>query len=81
MSNDVTNNRHFIRAETVYVTPPEWGAVASAHEMAPENPWSKQHWNVTRQGLVFKQDETKAHRLARAAGHKTAVGARLEHAK
>jgi hypothetical protein len=45
------------------------------------NPWSKQHWNATQQGQVFKVDQAKADRLAKAAGHKSAIGARVEDAK
>jgi hypothetical protein len=48
---------------------------------APANPWSKQHWNLTRQGQIYRQDQAEANRLARAAGHKDALSARRENAK
>ena len=35
----------------------------------PDNPWSKQHWNVTRQGQVYtEQGSEKAAQLAKLAG-------------
>jgi hypothetical protein len=45
------------------------------------NPWSKANWNSTVQAQVWKQDSAKADRLAKSAGHKGAVGARVEDAK
>lgn len=45
------------------------------------NPWTKAHWNTTIQAQVWKQDSAKADRLAKTAGHKGAVGARIEDAK
>lgn len=33
-----------------------------------QNPWSKDHWNLTAQGQILKTDRAKAERLAKAAG-------------
>jgi hypothetical protein len=44
----------------------------------PVNPWSRQHWNVTRQGQIYRQDKAAADRLAQAAGHTDAFSARLK---
>src|SRR5262249_2034373 len=30
------------------------------------NPWSKQHWNLTHQGQIYRQDQPEANRLAQA---------------
>ena len=46
-----------------------------------ENPWSRQFWNLAEQGQIFKRDKDKADRLARAAGHKDAMTARIANAK
>jgi hypothetical protein len=48
---------------------------------APVNPWSKEHWNLTKQSQIFKRDRAEADRLARAAGHKNAMSARIANAK
>jgi hypothetical protein len=45
------------------------------------NPWTKANWNSTVQAQVWKGDAAKADRLAKAAGHKQALGARAEDAK
>jgi uncharacterized coiled-coil protein SlyX len=37
------------------------------------NPWTKQHWNLTKQGLVMKESADKAAQMARAAG--SSIGA------
>lgn len=37
-----------------------------------ENPWSHEHWNMTKQGQILTADATKADRMAKAAG--TTVG-------
>lgn len=34
------------------------------------NPWSKEHWNLTKQGAILKTDRARAERLASAAGKK-----------
>ena len=47
----------------------------------PANPWSRQHWNLTSQGQIYRQDKAEADRLAKAAGHKDAMSARLKTAK
>lgn len=33
-----------------------------------KNPWSKEHWNLTLQGKILREDRTKAEKLAKAAG-------------
>jgi hypothetical protein len=45
------------------------------------NPWSRQFWNLTEQGQIFRRDKDIADRLARAAGHKDAMSSRLKTAK
>ena len=32
-----------------------------------KNPWTKEHWNLTRQGEIFKRDPIKAEQLKRSA--------------
>jgi hypothetical protein len=48
---------------------------------APPNPWTKAHWNLTKQGQVFTRDLAEADRLARAAGHRNALTARIKNAR
>ncbi len=38
-----------------------------------KNPWSKQHWNLTEQGRLFRTDRAKAEKLAKAEGHKLPI--------
>jgi hypothetical protein len=45
------------------------------------NPFSKENWNLTEQGQLIREDAAKADRLAKAAGHKQAAGAKRENAK
>ena len=72
----------FADAAETYITGCSWpGFVAANVNDAATNPWSKQHWNLTRQGQIFKQDHTQATRLAQAAGHKDPISARFENAK
>lgn len=35
-----------------------------------KNPWTKEHWNLTEQGRIYREDPEKAKRLAAEAGHK-----------
>jgi hypothetical protein len=35
-----------------------------------KNPWADEHLNVTQQGVIYRADPQKAHRLAKAAGKK-----------
>lgn len=66
----------FDGAVETYVTGPSWPRTAAVDvNDTPMNPWSKQHWNLTRQGQIYKQDQAKAMRLAQAAGHKDALSA------
>ena len=65
-------------ATEVYVTGPSWPGTTVNDE---PNPWSKQHWNLTRQGQIYRQDKPKAMRMAQAAGHKDPISARLVNAK
>jgi hypothetical protein len=37
-----------------------------------KNPWSAEHWNVTEQGKLYKQNPTQADQMARSAG--TTIG-------
>ena len=60
----------------VYIRGPGWPSTDD-----PPNPWSRQYWNLTEQGQTFKRDKDKADRLARAAGHKDALSARIANAK
>jgi len=34
----------------------------------PNNPWSKEHWNMTQQGAVYRENPQKAEQMAKAAG-------------
>jgi len=68
----------FDGAPEIYIRGPGWPSTAT--DDAP-NPWSKQHWNLTHQGSIYKQDQAKAMRLAQAAGHKDALSARIANAK
>ncbi|QYW02037.1 scaffolding protein [Stenotrophomonas phage Siara] len=43
---------------------------------AEPNPYTHEHWNLTEQGKLLKADPAKADRLAKAAGHEKAIGAR-----
>jgi len=47
----------------------------------PQNPWSRKHWSMTRQGQLYRMDPVAAERMARAAGHQSASAARLANAK
>jgi len=39
------------------------------------NPWSKAYWSMERQNAIFAKDAAKAERMAKAVGHKHALGA------
>jgi hypothetical protein len=71
----------FADAAEVYITGPSWPSFVAANVNDATNPWSKQHWNLTHQGQIYKQDHAQAMRLAQAAGHKDPIGARFENAK
>jgi hypothetical protein len=45
------------------------------------NPWSAGYWDMGRQGEIVKRDMARADRMAKAAGHKKALGALLMDAK
>ena len=66
-------------ATEIYVRGPGWPSTATEND-AP-NPWSKQHWNLTNQAKIFNRDQAEADRLARAAGHKDALSARVKNAR
>ena len=66
-------------ATEIYVTGPNWPGKTKIE--VPENPWSRQHWNLTRQGRIYREDKAQANRLAQAAGHKDARTARFKTAK
>jgi hypothetical protein len=68
------------REHEVYITGPSWPSAATVN-VIDVNPWSKQHWNLTHQGQIYKRDPDKAMRLAQAAGHKDARSARFKNAR
>jgi hypothetical protein len=70
----------FDGATEIYIRGPGWPSTVNVND-APANPWSKQHWNLTGQAQIFKRDQDEANRLARAAGHKDALSARIANAK
>ncbi len=44
--------------------------------MGGDNPWSKDHWNMTKQSAIIREKgQEVANRMAKAAGHKSALGA------
>ena len=45
------------------------------------NPWSASHWSMAGQAEVLKKDESRANRMAKAAGHPQARGAMRMDAK
>jgi hypothetical protein len=47
----------------------------------PPNPWTKAHWHLTSQARIILRDQAEADRLARAAGHKNWLSARIATAK
>ena len=80
-TNERSEPGHCFEGKTeIYVRGPGWPTTVNVNE-APENPWSKQHWNLTRQVQILKRDQAEAIRLAQAAGHKDALSARVENAK
>jgi hypothetical protein len=69
-------------ASEPYIRGPGWPTAATVNTNdAPVNPWSKLHWNLTRQVQIYKRDQAEADRLAQAAGHKDALSARVKNAK
>ncbi len=40
-----------------------------------ENPWSREHWNMTKQGQIFRENADKAEKMAKAAG--TKIGGKI----
>ena len=65
---------------TPYIRGPGWPTDATVND-APFNPWSRENWNLTSQAGILKRDRGEANRLARAAGHKDAMSARIANAK
>jgi hypothetical protein len=45
------------------------------------NPYAKATWSLTEQGQMVVKDRARADRMARGAGHASAIGAKLENAK
>lgn len=41
---------------------------AQRQQILDKNPWTKEHWNITEQGKLFKTDRVRAEKLAKAAG-------------
>ena len=80
--NERSEREHrFDGATEIYVTGPSWPSATVNVNDAPSNPWSKQHWNLTRQGQIYRQNQAEANRLAQAAGHKDALSARVKNAR
>ena len=80
-TNERSEPDHCFEGETkIYVRGSGWPSTVNVNDV-PENPWSKQHWNLTRQVQILKRDQAEAIRLAQAAGHKDALSARVENAK
>lgn len=69
-------------AAKLFVEAPKGGGAPGSGDRSDNgtNPWSHKSWNATVQGRVFVSDKAKAERLAKAAGHKAAIGARRENA-
>jgi len=70
----------FADAAETYITGRSWPG-SPRPNVNEANPWSKQHWNLTHQGQIYKRDHAQATRLAHAAGHKDPISARFENAK
>jgi hypothetical protein len=67
-----------------FVEPPKGGGAEGGEkrrQTTEKNPWSKQDWSMTEQGQIIRNDAAKAEKMAQAAGHKKASGARKEDAK
>lgn len=53
----------------IYVgTPKGGGAGGGGGGATTKNPWSKDHWNLTEQGKLIRENPTKARQLAKEAG-------------
>jgi hypothetical protein len=65
---------------TIYITGPSWPRTVNVND-APMNPWSREHWHLTRQVKILKRDRAEANRLAQAAGHRDALSAPVGNAK
>lgn len=50
------------------------GAKGGSGGPSGNNPWSKEGWNLTEQGRMYKEDKVKAEQMARAAGTTIASG-------
>ena len=68
-------------AVEIYVRGRGWPSADTVSVNDEPNPWLAQHWNLTKQGQIYKHDRAKAMRLARAAGHKDILTARRKNAK
>jgi len=77
-ANERSEARHCSDGVEVYVRGSGWPTAAT---VSTPNPWSREDWNLTGQAKVLKRDRVEADRLAQAAGHKNALGARVENAK
>jgi hypothetical protein len=80
LRNKQSDGDRFDDGTKIYITGPSWPSTVNVND-APVNPWSKQHWNLTHQGQIYRHDRANAMRLARAAGHKDALSARFKNAK
>lgn len=49
------------------------GAGGGRGNVGANNPWSKEHWNMTEQGRMYRENPAKAEQMAKAAG--VAIGA------
>ena len=53
--NERSEQEHrFEGATETYVTGPSWPSAATVN-VSDVNPWSKQHWNLTHQGQIYKR--------------------------
>lgn len=72
--------KHFLVPATGSGAQGSEGARKESTNLA-NNPYSKASWNMTNQAKLYKADAAKADRLAKSAGHPTALGSKLELAK
>ena len=57
------------------------GLTRLSRKIAGPNPYSAANWSVTEQGRLVNRDRELAHKMARAAGHVSAIGAKRAHAR
>jgi len=79
-ANERSEARQCSDGVEVYIRGPGWPSAATEND-APMNPWSKEHWNLTEQGRIYKHDPAQGLRMAQAAGHRDVLTSRRENAK